>query len=113
MVDVDSNQWTAYYWRHHCLDYVGGKYAWGKESPEESDCSGILRAWHRLEYTANDFFHKLYTEEKGTIGAVFLVDDEDFAYHVQPYVGEGVIVQARPPHITLVKWNGTGHLRFV
>ena len=112
-MDVDSEQWNKDAFTRHCLRYVGGSYAWGKEDPRLSDCSGILRAWHRLEYTADDFYHKLYTETEGRIGAVFLVDDQDHAYHVMPLVGQDVIINAQHPRIRLEPWLGNGILRFL
>ena len=112
-MDVDSKLWTTQAYIEHCLQYVGGRYAWGKEDPELSDCSGILRAWFRLEFTADDFYHRLYTNTEGEIGAVFLVDDQDHAYHVMPLVAQDVIINAQHPKITLEPWLGQGYLRFV
>ena len=99
-------------YRDHCLSFLGAPYLFGGENTLGTDCSGILRAYFRLEFTANDFLQRLFIHETGLIGAVFLTDENGWAYHVMPEVGHGVVVDATQKGVILRAWDN-GILRYV
>lgn len=100
-------------YRAECLKFLGAPYLLGGEDTNGTDCSGILRAYFNLEFTANDFLQRLYIHETGQIGAVFLIDDEGFAYHVMPEVGHGVVLDATTKHGVILRAWDNGILRYI
>lgn len=93
-------------WLKHCMKFLGARYSLGSESYNITDCSGILRSWYRLEYTANDFYQKIYTKAMpGRNACVFWVGEDGEAYHVAPVVGRGVVVNATKDGVVLTDWD--------
>ena len=100
-------------YKERCLEFLGTPYELGGEDLTGTDCSGILRAYFNVEFTANDFYRRLFIHQTGRIGAVFLTDEEDFAYHVMPEVGKGVVLDATTREgVILRSWN-EGILRYI
>lgn len=100
-------------YRRHCLEYLDTPYQWGGEDPYGADCSGVLRAYFNLEFTAHDFLERLYVHESGTIGAVFLLDETGHAYHIMPELGQGVVLDMTQNRGGILRTWTDGILRYI
>jgi hypothetical protein len=102
-------------YREHCVQYIGAQYTWGGHSPHATDCSGILRAFFNLPFTANDFYHRLFTHKSGDIGAYFFIDSFDHAFHVMPYIGDGMVIDAQLTGVVMrpIKVNTNAKLFYI
>ncbi len=85
------------------LSMLYGKYVWGSEKPEESDCSGtvclpLLIMGYNIRVTA-DRLKELFKEnakgyDENEVQAIFYLKD-GIAKHVTPMVGKGMVVNAQ------------------
>lgn len=110
---------SAELFRHYVVELIDGKYGWGKENTQESDCSGtvcypLIRMFYRIRTDANDLYHNIFTipvKEKDELDlerimAVFYVMKRkwkkldgtlmpaDTVRHVTPVIGQYVVCDA-------------------
>ena len=103
------------------LLYYGGKYKWGREVPEEVDCSGLICGvltlmGYPIRVTANELMLEFFNEEpdfnKDDIKLVFFVSNEAFgsisgnrlagqARHVGILMDNYIILHATEPKVCL------------
>ena len=85
------------------LSMLYGKYVWGSETPEESDCSGtvclpLMVMGYKIRVTAERlrqlFKEKAEEYDENEVQAIFYIK-EGKAKHVTPIVGEGMVVNAQ------------------
>ncbi|MDR2865240.1 MAG: C40 family peptidase [Spirochaetaceae bacterium] len=82
-----------------------GKYLWGKETPEGSDCSGAVclalcaSTGLLIRTTANDLYKRVFTkpQTKNGINAAFFIDKKNTAVHVAGLLDEGVVLNSQEP----------------
>jgi murein DD-endopeptidase len=100
---------------------AGVPYGWGKENPEEADCSGsvqfaLMAAYgFKIRVTADELLRRVFTVRtppKESARAVFFVTScatvhggrvvsKGTAVHVAGFVGERVVLNASPPEARL------------
>ena len=74
------------------LEYLDARYSLGHHTPEQSDCSGMFRALFKLDFTAQDFYERLFVNKTGSLGAAFWKDETGYVHHMAPVIGHNVVL---------------------
>ena len=99
------------------LLYFGGKYTWGREVPEEVDCSGLICGvltlmGYPIRVSADELMRKFFNkdDEKSNLKLVFFVSKEAYdtpsgnrlagiARHVSILIGDDILYHAVSPRV--------------